>query len=43
MVATPANAQISPSRQITIVVPIGAGGRVVATGRLFAEKLQERL
>ena len=29
--------------QITIVVPIGAGGGVDATGRLIAEKLQERL
>jgi tripartite-type tricarboxylate transporter receptor subunit TctC len=39
----PAQAQLNPSRQITIVVPIGAGGGVDATGRLFAEKLQERL
>ena len=38
-----AQAQLNPSRQITIVVPIGAGGGVDATGRLFAEKLQERL
>ena len=38
-----AHAQLNPSRQITIVVPIGAGGGVDATGRLFAEKLQERL
>jgi tripartite-type tricarboxylate transporter receptor subunit TctC len=37
------HAQLNPSRQITIVVPIGAGGGVDATGRLFAEKLQERL
>jgi tripartite-type tricarboxylate transporter receptor subunit TctC len=42
-VAPPAHAQLNPSRQITIVVPIGAGGGVDATGRLFAEKLQERL
>jgi tripartite-type tricarboxylate transporter receptor subunit TctC len=41
--AQPAYAQLNPSRQITIVVPIGAGGGVDATGRLFAEKLQERL
>ena len=41
--AQPAQAQLNPSRQITIVVPIGAGGGVDATGRLFAEKLQERL
>ena len=39
----PAQAQLNPSRQITIVVPIGAGGGVDATGRLIAEKLQERL
>jgi len=38
-----AQAQLNPSRQITIVVPIGAGGGVDATGRLIAEKLQERL
>jgi tripartite-type tricarboxylate transporter receptor subunit TctC len=41
--AQPAQAQLNPGRQITIVVPIGAGGGVDATGRLFAEKLQERL
>ena len=35
--------QLNPSRQITMVVPIGAGGGVDATGRLIAEKLQERL
>lgn len=39
----PSLAQFSPSRQITLVVPIGAGGGVDATGRLMAEKLQERL
>jgi tripartite-type tricarboxylate transporter receptor subunit TctC len=43
LVAPHAHAQLNPSRQITIVVPIGAGGGVDATGRLFAEKLQERL
>jgi tripartite-type tricarboxylate transporter receptor subunit TctC len=43
LLAQPALAQLNPSRQITIVVPIGAGGGVDATGRLFAEKLQERL
>jgi tripartite-type tricarboxylate transporter receptor subunit TctC len=37
-----AQAQLS-GRQITIVVPIGAGGGVDATGRLIAERLQERL
>jgi tripartite-type tricarboxylate transporter receptor subunit TctC len=41
--AQPAFAQLNPSRTITLVVPIGAGGGVDATGRLFAEKLQERL
>jgi tripartite-type tricarboxylate transporter receptor subunit TctC len=39
----PAQAQWNPQRQITVVVPIGAGGGVDATGRLFAEKLAERL
>jgi tripartite-type tricarboxylate transporter receptor subunit TctC len=39
----PAHAQLNLSRQVTVVVPIGAGGGVDATGRLFAEKLQERL
>ena len=43
LLAQPAQAQLNPSRQITIVVPIGAGGGVDATGRLIAEKLQERL
>ena len=38
----PTHAQLS-GRQITIVVPIGVGGGVDATGRLVAEKLQERL
>jgi len=41
--AQAAQAQLNPSRTITIVVPIGAGGGVDATGRLIAEKLQERL
>ncbi len=39
----PAQAQIGTGRTITIVVPIGAGGGVDATGRLMAEKLAERL
>ena len=39
----PANAQLNPSRNITLVVPIAAGGGVDAIGRLVAEKLQERL
>jgi len=41
--AQPATAQLNPQRTITLVVPIGAGGGVDATGRLMAEKLQERL
>jgi tripartite-type tricarboxylate transporter receptor subunit TctC len=41
--AVPAMAQLNPQRAITLVVPIGAGGGVDATGRLIAEKLQERL
>jgi len=41
--ALPAQAQLNPSRQITIVVPIGAGGGVDAVGRLIAEKFAERL
>jgi len=43
VLAQPATAQLNPSRTITLVVPIGAGGGVDATGRLIAEKLQERL
>lgn len=41
--AMPAQAQLNPSRTITLVVPIAAGGGVDAIGRLVAEKLQERL
>jgi tripartite-type tricarboxylate transporter receptor subunit TctC len=41
--AQPAAAQLNSTRPITIVVPIGAGGGVDATGRLYAEKLAERL
>ena len=41
--AQPANAQLNPSRPITLVVPVAAGGGVDAIGRLVAEKLQERL
>jgi len=41
--AAPAHAQLNSTRPITIVVPIGAGGGVDATGRLFAEKLAERM
>ncbi len=44
LIATmPAQAQLNPSRAITLVVPIAAGGGVDAIGRLLAEKLQERL
>jgi len=41
--SVPAQAQIGTGRTITLVVPIGAGGGVDATGRLIAEKLAERL
>jgi len=41
--AMPAQAQLTPGRTVTLVVPIGAGGGVDATGRLIAEKLQELL
>ena len=44
LIATlPVQAQLNPSRNITLVVPIAAGGGVDAVGRLVAEKLQERL
>jgi tripartite-type tricarboxylate transporter receptor subunit TctC len=39
----PVEAQLNPQRNITLVVPIAAGGGVDAIGRLVAEKLQERL
>jgi len=39
----PAHAQLDPSRTVTIVVPVSAGGGVDAIGRLMAEKLQQRL
>jgi tripartite-type tricarboxylate transporter receptor subunit TctC len=42
-IAGPAQAQIAGGGTITLVVPIGAGGGVDATGRLMAEKLQQRL
>jgi tripartite-type tricarboxylate transporter receptor subunit TctC len=41
--ALPAHAQLNSRRQITLVMPTGAGGRADAAGRLLAEKLQERL
>lgn len=43
VLAPSAQAQIAGGGNITLVVPIGAGGGVDATGRLMAEKLQERL
>jgi len=43
VLAQPADAQLNSTRPITIVVPIGAGGGVDATGRLIAEKLAERM
>jgi tripartite-type tricarboxylate transporter receptor subunit TctC len=43
LLASSAHAQLNSQRQITMVVPIGAGGGVDAAGRLIAEKLQERL
>ncbi len=42
-ITAPATAQLNPQRNITLVVPIAAGGGVDAVGRLVAEKLQERL
>jgi len=41
--AAPAAAQDYPQRQVTIVVPFGAGGSVDIVGRLVALKLTERL
>src|SRR3954467_15112944 len=38
-----ARAQIYPTRPITLVVPIAAGGAVDTAARIFAEKLQEKL
>jgi tripartite-type tricarboxylate transporter receptor subunit TctC len=38
-----AQAQLNPSRPITLVVPIGAGGGVDTMARLIAAKLQERM
>jgi tripartite-type tricarboxylate transporter receptor subunit TctC len=43
LTASTAQAQLNPSRNITLVVPIAAGGGVDAIGRIVAEKLQERL
>ncbi len=41
--AATACAQTYPSRTVTIVVPIAAGGAVDTTGRIFAEQLQAKL
>jgi tripartite-type tricarboxylate transporter receptor subunit TctC len=38
-----AQAQLNPQRNITLVVPIGAGGGVDTMARLLAAKLQERI
>jgi tripartite-type tricarboxylate transporter receptor subunit TctC len=37
------HAQSYPSRTVTVVVPIAAGGAVDTTGRIFAEQLQAKL
>ena len=42
-IASPVSAQDYPSRQVTIVVPFGAGGSVDIVGRLVAQQLTERL
>jgi tripartite-type tricarboxylate transporter receptor subunit TctC len=39
----PSRAQDYPQRQVTIVVPFGAGGSVDIVGRMIAQKLSERL
>jgi tripartite-type tricarboxylate transporter receptor subunit TctC len=38
-----AQAQTYPSRTVTLVVPIAAGGAVDTAARIFAEKLQDKL
>ena len=38
-----APAQSYPSRPITLVVPVAAGGAVNSVARILAERLQERL
>ncbi len=43
LLAWPSVAQEYPQRQVTIVVPFGAGGSVDIVGRLVAQKLTERL
>jgi tripartite-type tricarboxylate transporter receptor subunit TctC len=42
-VSSIARAQAYPSRPITLVVPIAAGGAVDTAARIIAEKLQEKL
>lgn len=39
----PAHAQPYPSRPVTVIVPFAAGGTADALGRIFAERLSERL
>jgi len=41
--ASQAQAQLNPQRNVTLVVPIGAGGGVDTMARLVAAKLQERM
>jgi tripartite-type tricarboxylate transporter receptor subunit TctC len=43
LISTQAQAQLNPQRNITLVVPIGAGGGVDTMARLLAAKLQERM
>jgi tripartite-type tricarboxylate transporter receptor subunit TctC len=43
MSITGAQAQTYPSKTVTLVVPIAAGGAVDTAARIFAEKLQEKL
>jgi tripartite-type tricarboxylate transporter receptor subunit TctC len=39
----PAYAQPYPSRPVTVIVPFAAGGTADALGRIFAERLSERM
>ena len=38
-----ATAQAYPTRPVTLVVPVAAGGGVDAAARILAERLQEKL
>jgi tripartite-type tricarboxylate transporter receptor subunit TctC len=40
---SPAGAQTFPSRPVTVIVPFAAGGTADALGRIFAERLSERM